>query len=172
MAVVFTETTTQERELYVVGMGEMVVTDSPDAVLSCIGLGSCVAVCAYDAREKIGGMAHIVLPQNYGIPGKSEAKYADTAVPLLLNEMAKRGCIKRRLIIKIAGGAQMTLAPGLRDTFKTGERNLEQIMSVLRKENITPAAADTGGSIGRTVKMYVRTGRVTVKTAYGSAQEI
>jgi chemotaxis protein CheD len=86
--------------------------------------------------------------------------------------MAKKGCIKRRLIIKIAGGAQMTLAPGLRDTFKTGERNLEQIMSVLRKENITPAAADTGGSIGRTVKMYVRTGRVTVKTAYGSAKEI
>ncbi len=172
MAVIFSETAAPEQELHVVGMGDLIVTDSPDAVLSCIGLGSCVAVCAYDKREKIGGMAHIVLPQNYGIPGKSEAKYADTAVPLLLNEMTKKGCIKRWLVIKIAGGAQMTLSPGLRDTFKTGERNLEQIISVLRRENITPEAADTGGSIGRTVKMYVRTGQVTVKTAYGSAREI
>lgn len=172
MAVAFSETAAQEQEVYVVGMGEMLIVDSPDAVLSCIGLGSCIAVCAYDAGERIGGMAHIVLPKNYGIPGKSEAKYADTAVPLLLSEMVKKGSIKSRLIVKIAGGAQMTLAPGLRDTFKTGERNVEAIMSVLRRENVTPKAADTGGSVGRTVRMYLKTGRVTVKTAYGVAQEL
>jgi chemotaxis protein CheD len=172
MAVVLDETAAPEREMHVLGMGEMIITDSPNAVLSCIGLGSCVAVCAYDKREKIGGMAHIVLPQYNGLPGSNRAKFADTAVPLLLDEMVKKGSIRRWLTIKVAGGAQMTLAPGLRDTFKTGERNLEQIMSVLRREHITPAAADTGGSIGRTVRMYVRTGQVTVKTAYGVAQEL
>ncbi|MBN1162085.1 MAG: chemotaxis protein CheD [Dehalococcoidales bacterium] len=172
MAIVFSETAAPERELHLVGMGEIVVTDSPNAELSCIGLGSCVAVCAYDVREKIGGMAHIVLPQYNGLPGSNRAKFADTAVPMLIDEMLKKGGVKSRLIIKIAGGAQMTIAPGLRDTFKTGERNLEQIMSVLRRENITPAAADTGGSVGRTVRMYVKTGRVTVKTAYGMPQEL
>jgi chemotaxis protein CheD len=172
MAVVFSETATQNKGLYVVGMGEIVVTDSPDAILSCIGLGSCVAVCAYDVREKIGGMAHVVLPCHSGLPGKNNAKFADTAVPLLLNGMVKKGSVKSRLIIKMVGGAQMTIAPGLRDTFKTGKRNLEQIMSVLQRENIVPAATDTGGNVGRTVRMYIRTGQVTVKTANGVPREL
>lgn len=172
MAVVFNEVTASERELLVVGMGEMVVTASPNAVLSCFGLGSCFAVCAYDNKEKVGGMAHIVLPQHNNLPGNNPAKFADTAVPLLLNEMVKKGCIKNRLIVKIAGGAQMTLARGLRDTFKTGERNLAQILLALQRENITLAAADTGGNVGRTVKLYVGTGHVTVKNANGTARDI
>jgi chemotaxis protein CheD len=172
MAIVFEEVASTERELHVVGMGEMLVTASPNAVLTCIGLGSCVAVCAYDSRERIGGMAHIVLPQNHGLPGNNPAKFADTAVPLLLDEMIKKGGIKSRLIIKIAGGAQMTLAPGLRDTFKTGEKNLAQVLLMLQRENVAIAATDTGGTVGRTVKMYVGTGQVTVKTAYGVARGI
>lgn len=172
MAVVFTEPAAREQELFVVGMGEIVVTASPDAVLSCIGLGSCVAVCAYDRLVKVGGMAHVVLPQHNGLPGSNYAKYADTAVPLLLEEMNKKGGVKSRLIVKIAGGAQMTVAPGLRDTFKTGEKNLAQIMLVLQREKIALAVADTGGNLGRTVRLYVDTGKVTVKTANGIAQEL
>jgi len=147
MAVVFKEPAAQEHELFVVGMGEIVVTASPDAVLSCIGLGSCVAVCAYDSMEKIGGMVHVVLPNHNGSPGANHAKFADTAVPLLINEMIKKGGVRRRMVVKIAGGARMSLAPWLRDTF-------------------------TGGTIGRTVKFYIDTGRVTVKTASGTAQEL
>jgi chemotaxis protein CheD len=172
MAVVFNEPVTAEREIYVVGMGELVVTDSPHIVLSCFGLGSCIAVCAYDNQHKLGGMAHIVLPKYNGLPGGNLAKFADTAVPLLLDEMIKKGGIRSRLIVKVVGGAQMTLAPGLRDTFKTGERNIAQIMLTLQEENITLAAADTGGNVGRTVKLYVGTGHVTVKTANGVAKEL
>jgi chemotaxis protein CheD len=172
MAVVFTEPAAREQERFVVGMGEIVVTASPDAVLSCIGLGSCIAVCAYDRLAKVGGMAHVVLPQYNGLPGSNYAKFADTAVPLLLEEMNKKGGVKSRLIVKIAGGAQMTVAPGLRDTFKTGERNLAQIMLVLQRKQIALAAADTGGNLGRTVRLYVDTGKVTVKTANGIAQEL
>ena len=172
MAVVFTEPAAREQELFVVGMGELVVTASPDAVLSCIGLGSCVAVCAYDRLVKVGGMAHVVLPQHNGLSGSNYAKFADTAVPLLLEEMNKKGGVKSRLIVKIAGGAQMTVAPGLRDTFKTGEKNLAQIMLVLQREKIALAVADTGGNLGRTVRLYVDTGKVTVKTANGIAQEL
>ena len=172
MAVVFNEPVTSEREQHVVGMGELVVTKSPNAVISCFGLGSCVAVCAYDPRQGIGGMAHIVLPQYSGLSGSNLAKYADTAIPLLLGEMAKKGGIRSRLIVKIAGGAQMTLAPGLRDTFKTGERNLGQVLQTLQEEHISIAAADTGGNVGRTIKLYVNTGQVTVKTANGVPTEL
>ena len=172
MAVVFEEPAAREQELFVVGMGEFIVTASPDAVLSCIGLGSCVAVCVYDFQEKIGGMAHIVLPNHNGLPGGNHAKFADTAVPLLLNEMIRKGGLKSRLVVKIAGGAQMSLAPWLRDTFRTGERNLAQVVSALQKEKIALAAADTGGTVGRTVKLHVNTGQVTVKTASGVPQEL
>ena len=172
MAVVFTEPAAREQKQFVVGMGEIVVTASPDAVLSCIGLGSCIAVCAYDRLAKVGGMAHVVLPQYNGLPGSNYAKFADTAVPLLLEEMNKKCGVKSRLIVKIAGGAQMTVAPGLRDTFKTGERNLAQIILVLKREKIALAAADTGGNLGRTVRLYVDTGKVTVKTVHGIAQEL
>ncbi len=172
MVVTFSPPLSQEKESFVIGMGEFVVSASPAAVLTCIGLGSCVAVCAYDGLAKVGGMIHIVLPQHNG-PNKDDyAKYADTGVPLLLDEVIKIGGTKSRLIIKIAGGAQMTLAPGLRDTFKTGQRNLSQIIKVLEQERHIVAAADTGGNLGRTVKFYLDTGKVTVKTVNGVAQEL
>ena len=66
----------------------------------------------------------------------------------------------------------MTVAPGLRDTFKTGERNVAQIKEALEKEKLTLTAADVGGSLGRTVRLYLDTGKVTVKTVNGDAVEL
>lgn len=66
----------------------------------------------------------------------------------------------------------MTVAAGLRDTFKTGERNLANIKEALEKENLNLAAADVGGNLGRTVRMYLDTGKVTVKTVNGDPREI
>ena len=82
------------------------------------------------------------------------------------------GADKKRFIIKIAGGAQMTVAPGLRDTFKTGEKNLIQILYTLEQEDVGLKAADVGGSLGRTVKLNIDTGTVTVKTVNGIEREI
>ena len=172
MAIVFSEAAIQEKESYVVGMGELIVSDSPNAVIACIGLGSCIAVCVHDRLAKVGGMVHVVLPQSNGANGGNPAKFADTAVPLLLGEVVKNGGARSRLIVKIAGGAQMTLAPGLRDTFKTGDRNTAQIIEALKRERISLAAADTGGNSGRTVKMYLDTGKITVRTVNGITREL
>jgi chemotaxis protein CheD len=161
-----------DKESLTVGMGEIVVSASADTVISCIGLGSCIAVCAQDKLGKIGGMVHVVLPQSNGVTGGNPAKFADTAVPLLLEMMVKKGASRNRLTIKIAGGAQMTVAAGLRDTFKTGERNLAQIRAALEKERIAISAADVGGTLGRTVKMYLGTGLLTVKTVNGTPREL
>jgi chemotaxis protein CheD len=172
MSIVFAPATARESESLVVGMGEYVVSNTPGAVLVCIGLGSCVALCIHDRVNKIGGMVHVVLPKSDGKGGGSPAKFADTAVPLLLAEIIKNGGLRNRLTIKIAGGSQMTVAPGLRDTFKTGERNVAQIKEALAKEKMTLAAADTGGTLGRTVRLYLDTGIVTVKTVSGEPREI
>jgi chemotaxis protein CheD len=155
----------------VVGLGEMKVTNMP-TVLSCIGIGSCIAVCVYDTVFKIGGMAHIVLPLHDGRPGIALTKYANTGIPLLIQEMLRQGGIRNRFNIKLAGGAQMSLAPGLKNTFKTGERNLEEVKAALSREGLVIAATDVGGAKGRTVKMFVDTGRVTVRTAGGEEREL
>jgi len=44
-------------------MGEGVVTREPH-IISSSGLGSCVVVTIYDTKHKIGGLAHIMLPES------------------------------------------------------------------------------------------------------------
>jgi chemotaxis protein CheD len=169
---VVTKTTSLQGDSIVVGMGELHVLRSTNTVFSCIGLGSCIAICAYDGITKVGGMVHVVLPKFDGKDNKSLAKYADTAVPLLLKEIMAQGGIKSYLTVKLAGGAQMSIAPGLNSSFRTGEKNLTEVIASLGKERIPIAAADTGGTKGRTVKMYMETGRVTVRTIGGLEREI
>ncbi len=172
MIAMVTDTVKQEKDSIVIGMGELAVSASPGAILTCIGLGSCIGVCAYDAVVRVGGMVHIVLPKHHSDNPAEYAKFADTGVPLMLAKVIQNGGVKDRLIVKIAGGAQMTVAPGLRDTFKTGEKNLMSILTTLEKVGVGIAAADVGGTLGRTMKMYINTGRVTVKTVNGIEREI
>jgi len=173
MTVETTMRNTAEQPLsIIVGLGEMEVTRLPSAVLSCLGIGSCIVVCIYDSLFKIGGMSHIVLPSHDGKTGDNLAKFADTGVPLLINEVLRQGGIRSRLTIKIAGGAQMSLAPGLINTFKTGERNLIGVKMAIEKAGIPLLAADVGGNKGRTVRMYINTGKVTVKTAGDEERDI
>lgn len=89
-----------------VGMGEVIVT-VPDNTLSTT-LGSCVAVCLYDNKKKMGGMAHIVLPKSRNIEKqKQPCKFADIAVPDIISKMLIRGSLKHNIIAKITGGANM-----------------------------------------------------------------
>jgi chemotaxis protein CheD len=164
--------TTHKEKAYVIGMGEILASAHPHAVLTCIGLGSCVAVCAYDNHTKVGGIAHIVLPHSSGTSVKNPAKYADMALPLLISEVEKVGGMRHRLWVKIAGGAQIIAVPGLKDTFNTGEKNVAQIMVEIEKAKIKLAAADVGGSLGRTIKMYLDTGRITIRTVQEPSKEL
>jgi chemotaxis protein CheD len=162
-----------KEEMIVVGMGEIAISKEPSSVLTCLGLGSCIALCAYDPVSKVGGMVHIVLPEsNPGLMEQSPAKYADTAVPLLIEHMARHNAIKTRLIVKIAGGAQMSLASGLNGAFKTGERNAEMVRATLSREKISLSGMDIGGNRGRTVQLYPATGRMTTRSAGEPAREL
>ena len=157
---------TKEEQIITVGLGEVRVTKDPSAVLACFGLGSCIGVCAYDPVAKVGGMAHIVLPEsNHGSPGRASAKHADVAIFLLLGEMCKHGAVKSRLVVKLVGGAQMLQAAGFNDVLEMGARNLEVTKRILASENIRPAAADTGGSQGRSVWLSADSGKVMVRRA-------
>ncbi len=156
-----------------VGLGELSVTKDPLISLACFGLGSCINLCAYDPISKVAGMAHIVLPEsNHSNQGMTAPKYADIAVPLLLEEMTRLGALKSRLVVKLAGGAQMIQAAGFVDTLDMGKRNLEMTRKALADENIRGSGEDIGGTQGRSVWLSVNSGKVMVRTAGKELKEL
>lgn len=161
-----------QQETVVVGLGEMQVSKEPSVVLTCLGLGSCISLCAYDPASKIAGMAHIVLPSSEGRDAGKSPKYADTAVPALVEEMRKLGASERRLIVKMAGGAQMSNGAGSSAIFKIGERNIEIAKATLAKHKIRLVSSELGGKNGRTVKLHVDSGRVSVTTKGSASTDI
>jgi len=157
--------TTTQLDTIVVGMGELQVSKDPQAVLTCLGLGSCIGFSSYDPVANVAGMVHIVLPDSAGKTGVLPGKFADTALPALIGDMENLGAEKRRMLVKISGGAQMSLVAGSAGIFKTGERNLEATKIVAHEHGLKIAAADVGGHSGRTLRLYVESGKVTVTTA-------
>ena len=159
-----------DEKTVVVNLGEVFVTKDPGTVLSCVGLGSCVAVCAYDPYAKIGGMAHVVLPNSNGNHVPSP-KFADIAVPLLLDKMQEKGAYRIRLVIKIAGGARMGLLNNQMAN-SIGEKNADAIKNILAAKGIRLAASDVGGNRGRSVRLHLSTGKVFVKTIGSEGHEL
>ena len=147
-----------------VGMADLAATKAPQNLVT-IGLGSCVGICLYDKAMKIGGLAHIMLPDStQGRTMQNKAKYADTAIEVLLEEMTKLGAQKRRITAKIAGGAQMFNFSGNNNTMKIGERNVAAVKEELKRQGISLLAEDTGENFGRTIKFDTNDGSLGIKT--------
>jgi chemotaxis protein CheD len=150
-----------------VGMAEVKVSRSPTGVLMVLGLGSCVGVCAYDPRVAVAGLAHIVLPQSAGNDGNrndgNQGKFADTGIPLLLEEMRQYGASPSRLRVALVGGAQLFAGAGTGTRLDIGPRNVSAVQAVLERHGIQVIATDLGGNMGRTAYLY-GDGRVHVKT--------
>ena len=156
----------------VVGLGEIKVTQDPSAVLTYLSLGPCIGVCAYDPVAKLAGMAHIVLPSSDHKNGRNGPKFADVGVPQLLEELKKQGAAPYRLVVKIAGGAQISKAQGLGDVFQIGERNTEAVKSALAGLGNSIKAAAIGGHHGRTMRFYLDSGKTMVTTAGQEINEL
>lgn len=158
-------------ELVKVGMADLNCTKSP-GVLTTLGLGSCVGVCIYDTVNKVSGMVHVMLPSSLQIKNNSNvAKFADTGILKLLEEMQKLGANKNRLVSKIAGGAQMFNFNDSSDIMRIGSRNVTATKEVLQSLHIPIIAEDTGGNYGRTIELYSETGILLIKTiGFGTKQ--
>ena len=65
-------------EMIKVGMADLKTCHSPDG-LTTLGLGSCIGIAIRDPMTKIGGLAHIMLPDSTAIRGSGQniAKFAD-----------------------------------------------------------------------------------------------
>jgi chemotaxis protein CheD len=151
-------------DLIKVGMADLNCTKSP-GVLTTLGLGSCVGVCLYDTFNKVSGMVHVMLPSSLQIKNNSNvAKFADTGIIKLLEDMQKLGANKNRIVGKIAGGAQMFNFNDSSDIMRIGSRNVSATKEILQSMNIPIIAEDTGGSHGRTIELYSENGILLIKT--------
>jgi chemotaxis protein CheD len=134
--------------------------------LVTIGLGSCVAILIHDAAAKVGGLAHVLLPD--AAPGRRVencARYASTAVPLLLDVMKAVGATGP-YAASLAGGATL-FGPLLAFGGSVGARNIAAARKALAAARVPVVAEDVGGESGRTVSFDVATGVVKVRSLRG-----
>ena len=154
-----------------VGMGRGVVTRAPH-IISSLGLGSCVVVTLHDTKRKIGGLAHIMLPDSNSLNGlRPPYQCADTAIAALLNGLQSKGVMRRAVVAKMVGGAQMFACDEDSST-GIGEQNIISIKHILSRERIPLIGEDTGGRYGRNVEFYLDSGKVVVKAIGREAREI
>lgn len=146
-----------------VRMGEMAVSSAHGEELIALGLGSCIGLALIDRSEGVAGLAHIMLPESQDRTDQP-GKYANRAVPELIELMLRAGASERRLEAVLAGGACMF---DLGNELDIGARNESAVRAALARARVGVAAAATGGNRGRTVRVSVREGIVTVKEAGG-----
>ena len=150
-------------EIIKVGMADLKTCLPPNGITT-LGLGSCVGVAIRDKNNKVGGLAHVMLPDSTVIAGQTNiAKFADTGITELIRQMEKLGANKRNMVAKIAGGAQM-FAVSSRSGMNVGERNVEAVKIKLKEFGIPILAEDTGLNYGRTVIFYPETGEYVIKS--------
>jgi len=147
----------------VVGMADLKVAKNPDT-LTTLGLGSCVGITLYDRIQKIGGLAHVMLPTYKGFEGQNIAKFADSAIIELVNQLTRIGASRKQLVAKIAGGAHMFGKTQNNDILKIGERNAAASLAILKQLAIPVQANDTGGTRGRTIELYTDSGSLKIKS--------
>ncbi len=150
-------------EMIKVGMADLKLCKAPDAITT-LGLGSCVGIAIRDPQTKIGGLAHIMLPDSTQFSGTVNVpKFADTGVKELVRIVVAAGANRTRLVAKIAGGAQMFAFASKNDLTAVGQRNVEAVKKVLGELKIPILAQDTGLNFGRTVEFYPETGDYIIK---------
>ena len=154
-----------------VTMGGGAVTTAPHVILSS-GLGSCVVLTLYDTERKLGGLAHIMLPDSGSLNGYHPPyQCADTAIATLIKELQTMRASPRHMVAKLVGGAKMFLSsddfgPGI------GGQNIISIKCILKRRRIPVIAENTGGNYGRNVEFYLDSGKVMVRAIGREDKEI
>ena len=146
--------------------GEIYVSEVPLQVITI--LGSCIAICMWDKKNKIGGMNH------YLLPGKKEENMENTnrgnaAIPALVNLMIEKGGRKANMEAKIFGGCQSLYS---NVNYEVGKKNIEMAVKILNELNIPIVAGDTGGKYGRKIIFNTGTGKVLMKLLNKTSKEI
>ena len=158
-----------------VSLGEQALSRNPEDVLVAYGLGSCVGVVMVDHVSHFSGLLHAVLPRAAIGPATGETnpfKYVESGIENLLASLIRNGAYQSGLAVRIVGGANMLQASDLKKSFDIGTRNIEMARATLGRLKLPIIAAEVGGHTGRTLRVYVANGRVTVRVIGEKEREI
>jgi chemotaxis protein CheD len=156
----------------VVGISDLKVSNNPADSMITYALGSCIAVAVYDPVVKVGGLLHFMLPDSTLDAGKAKdtpAMFADTGIPLLFKSCYNLGADKKRMVVRVAGGASILDASNF---FRIGQKNIMAMRKLFWNNNILIDAEDTGKNFNRTVRIDLGTGKVYIKRAGGQMEEL
>lgn len=155
-----------------VGMADLQTSRHP-CVLTTLGLGSCVGISLYDPIKKVVGLAHVMLPSSQQARNNTNiAKFADTAIIKLIDDMINLGAGKSHIVAKLAGGAQMFTFNDASEMLRIGARNVSASKEMLNSLRIPIIAEDTGGNYGRTIEIHSESGKLMIKTIGHGVKEI
>lgn len=135
-------------------------------------LGSCLGVTIHDPVACVGGILHAMLPTGDIDPAKAQQNpwmFVDVGVPRFFLEAYALGADKRRLVVKVAGGANVQA--GIEDRFAIGKRNYMMLRKLFWKNGILVKAEEVGGATPRTLHLTVGTGRLLL-TSGGTEREL
>lgn len=152
-------------------MADCRVEQMPGQVLATYGLGSCIALAAYDPVAGVGGLLHFMLPDSGIDPARGRNNpymFADTGIPLLLSQVCQRGASKRRLVVHAVGGGQMADTGNI---FDIGKRNCVATRKILGKQGVRLSGEVVGGDLSRTLRLEIGTGRLLLQEG-GEQREI
>ena len=147
-----------------VGIADMKLAKG-SGILITYALGSCIGLCFHDPRIKLGALLHVMLPLNMETGRKNPLKYADTGIRETLRQMEAQGASRSRITVKIAGGAKMFEVNG-GNLGNIGQRNIESVHTILRKEGIRLLGEYVGGSVARTMLFDLDSGQSCIRS-YG-----
>lgn len=152
-----------------VGISEYAVEKAPARIIT-YGLGSCLAIALYSNNDRIGSMAHVMLPVAFGSDNAvNPGKYADTAILAMIEKMEKIGGNLQDLVAKLTGGAEM-FPGGI--TRRIGARNALSARKTLGFYGIKILSEDIGGNLGRSVEFFLDSGDLQVRTLRGAVLTI
>ena len=154
------------------GVSDFKVSNNVQDMIITYALGSCIAVVVYDPRVRVGGMLHFMLAESSIDKQKAmqnPAMFADTGIPLLFKTCYKMGAEKKRMIVKIAGGASILDDS---DFFRIGQKNITAVRKIFWKNNVLITSEDTGKNFNRTVELHMSDGKVIVRNAGGLLKEL
>lgn len=151
-------------EKITVGIADMKIARG-SGVLITYALGSCIGLCFQDPGLRLAALLHIMLPVNMEAGRRNVFKYADTGIRETVRQMMTAGALKTRITVKIAGGAKMFEVSG-GSLGNIGQRNIESVHTILKREGIRLIAEDVGGTVARTLLFDTATGQGCIRS-YG-----
>lgn len=158
-------------EIININVGELYVAVEPAKIMTL--LGSCVAICLWDSKLRIGGMNHYLLPHSADKKSKEilkcecikDYRYGCASTEALIQRLYFTGAKKGKIVAKVFGGGEVMYNDGLKKPLgkSIGTNNIALAEEFLKEAGIPVVAKDVGGTDARKIIFNTETGQVLVK---------